>query len=101
MRWRRNWSARPPRPKVRPLAADEREQLLVKMTREVARSPLLSAFGVRVRSLRGRYYVERPTPSGVEAWGRITPVAEDLLLEVERHSGSWSEVARGSPQKLI
>jgi len=45
------------------------------------------------------FYVERSLPSGVEAWGRITPVADDLLLEVERRS--WNEVARGSAQKLI
>jgi len=38
-------------------------------------------------------------PSGIEAWGRITPLADDLLLEVERRS--WNEVARGSAQKLI
>ena len=99
MRWRRNWSARPPRPKVRRLPADEQQQLLAKMTKEIARSPVLSAFGVRVRFLRGRFYVERLTPSGVEAWGRITPLKDDLLLEVERRS--WSEVARGAAQKLI
>ncbi len=99
MRWRRNWSERPPRPKVRRLPAEERKQLLAKMTKEIARSPVLSGFGVQVRLLRGRFYVERPTPSGVETWGRITPLADDLLLEVERRS--WNEVATGSPQKLI
>jgi hypothetical protein len=99
MRWRRNWSARPPRPKVRRLSADEQKKLLAQMAKEIARSPVLSGFGIRVRFLRGRFYVERPTPSGVETWGRITPLADDLLLEVERRS--WSEVARGSAQKLI
>ena len=99
MRWRRNWSERPPRPKVRRLPAEEQKQLLAKMTKEIARSPVLSGFGVQVRLLRGRFYVERPTPSGVEIWGRITPLADELLLEVERRS--WNEVARGSAQKLI
>jgi hypothetical protein len=99
MRWRRNWSERPPRPKVRRLPADEQQQLLTKMGREIARSPVLSGFGIRVRFLRGRFYVERSTPAGVEAWGRITPLADDLLLEVERRS--WNEVARGAAQKLI
>ncbi len=99
MRWRRNWSARPPRPKVRRLSADEQHQLLTKMAREIARSPVLSGFGIQVRLLRGRFYVERAMPSGVETWGRITPLADELLLEVERRS--WNEVARGSAQKLI
>src|SRR3954447_19657386 len=99
MRWRRNWSERPPRPKVRRLSADEQQQLLTKMAGEIARSPVLSAFAIRVRLLRGRFYVERPTPGGVESWGRITPVKDDLLLEVEQRR--WKEVATGSPQKLI
>jgi hypothetical protein len=84
---------------VRRLSADEQAALLAQMTREIARSPVLSGFGVRVRFLRGRFYVERATPSSVEAWGRITPLADGLLLEVERRS--WNEVARGSAQKLI
>jgi hypothetical protein len=99
MRWRRNWSERPPRPKVRRLSADEQEKLLAQMAKEIARSPVLSGFGVQVRLLRGRFYVERPTPAGPEVWGRITPLADDLLLEVERRS--WNQVARGSAQKLV
>jgi hypothetical protein len=98
MRWRRNWSARPPRPKVRHLSADERKKSLAQMATEIARSPVLSGFGVHVRFLRGRIYVERSTPSGVEIRGRITPLADDLLLEVERRG--WNEVAGGSAQKL-
>ena len=40
---------------------------------------------------------------GVEAWGRITPLADSahLLLEQEGRKGSWSEIARGSARKLI
>jgi hypothetical protein len=49
MRWRQNWSERPPRPKVRSLSADEQQQLLATMTEEIARSPVLSGFGVQVR----------------------------------------------------
>lgn len=99
MRWRRNCSERPPRPKVRRLSTDEQKKLLAQMAKEIARSPVLSGFGVQVRLLRGRFYVERAMPSGVEVWGRITPLADELLLEVERRS--WNEVARGSAQKLI
>jgi hypothetical protein len=99
MRWRRNRSARPPRPRAHPLTADEQQQLLSKMTGEIARSPVLTAFGLRVRCLRGRFYVEQPTPGGTVVWGRITPVDNDLLLEVEHRS--WKEVARGTAGKLI
>src|SRR5271157_5970071 len=51
--------------------------------------------------------LERPLgegdSGGVEAWGRITPLADsaDLLLEQEGRKGSWSEIARGLARKLI
>jgi hypothetical protein len=69
------------------------------MAKESARSPVLSEFRVQVRFLRGRFYVERRLPAGVEVWGRITPVAHEFLLEHEWRS--WIEIATGSPQKLI
>jgi hypothetical protein len=47
MRWRRDWSARPPRSNVRRLAADEQKKLLAQMAEEIARSPALSGFGVQ------------------------------------------------------
>ncbi len=99
MRRRRDWSARPPRPKVRRLAPDDAKKLLAKMTKEIAASPVLSAFGLQAHLRQGRFYVERPIPAGVEVWGRITPLADELLLEHERRS--WHEIARGSAQKLI
>lgn len=74
------------------------------MTKAIERSPLLTAFGIQVRLLRGRFYLDRRTPSGIDVWGRITPIAEskgELLLEVERRSGSWSEIANGSALKLV
>jgi hypothetical protein len=42
--------------------------------------------------------------SVIEILGRITPLAAAkgaLLLEVENRTGSWSEVAKGSAQKVI
>ena len=77
------------------------------MTKEVAASPVLMGLGLQVRSQRGRFYLERPLGEGAdaggEAWGRVTPLADsvDLLLEQERHKGSWSEVARGLARKLV
>jgi hypothetical protein len=84
---------------VRKLSADEQKRLLTVMARETERSPVLTSFGLQPRFLRNRFYIERHTPDGVEVWGRITPVAGDLLLEVEGRS--WREVERGNAKKLI
>src|SRR2546421_589309 len=51
MRWRKDWSERPPRPKVRRLSANEQQQLQAEMAKEIARSPVLSGFGVPVRGI--------------------------------------------------
>jgi len=99
MQWRHRWPERMPRPKVRALSADVQKRLLAEMSREIGRSPVLSSFGLHSRCLRGRFYIERTTPEGNEVWGRITPVADDLLLEVEGRS--WREVARGGAKELI
>lgn len=101
MRWRRGWPSKPPRPTVRRLAANEQEELLATMTRAVSRSPVLAAFQVEVRCLRGRFYLERPTSTGIQQWAPITPLPETLLLEVERRTGSWFTVAEGSGPTLI
>jgi hypothetical protein len=108
MRWRRrDWPERQPRPEVRTLSDEEKKILLATMTKQVAASPVLVGLGLLVRSQRGRFYLERPLgegdDAGVEAWGRITPLADsnDLLLEQERRKGSWSEIARGSAKKLV
>jgi hypothetical protein len=77
------------------------------MTGEIASSPVLTGLSLLVRSQRGRFYLERRLgegdEAGVEAWGRITPLvgSDALLLEQERHKGSWSEIDRGSARKLI
>ena len=108
MSWRwRHWPEREPRPEARTLPDEEKTKLLATMTKEVAASPVLTGLGLQVRSQRGRFYLERPLgegdSAGVEAWGRITPLADsaDLLLEQEGRKGSWSEIARGSARKLI
>lgn len=111
MRWRRQLEFdRPPRPKVRRLTEDERDEVLAVMSREIDRSPVLKAFDVQVRVLRGRFYLDwRWGPTEVETkepgsmLGRITPLEEsnDFLLEVEYRQNRWSEVATGSPRKLI
>jgi hypothetical protein len=84
----------------------EKNNILAAMTRAVAASPVLSYLGVRVRALRGRFYIERQSSEdgNAEVLGRITPLLaakRALLLEVERRNGSWYEVAQGSASKLI
>jgi len=76
------------------------------VTKEIAASPVLVGLGLKVRSQRGRFYVERPlgeSNAAAEVWGRITPLANstDLLLEQERRKGAWTEIARGSARKLL
>lgn len=70
---------------------------------------MLSAFGIKVRVARGRFYLERPrrdvgSEPCTEVWGRITPLAgaeSTLLLEAEGRSGTWSEVAKGQAAEFI
>jgi hypothetical protein len=101
MRWRRNWSVRPARPQVRRLSADEQKKVLAQMAREIARSPVLSGFAVQVRFLRGRFYIERALPSGVEVWGHITPLADLVLnrLDAQQETAGLL-LCRHQPQML-
>ena len=111
MRWRRrgDWGARPPRPKVRKLDSLGKDKLSKAIAKATAASPILSYFQVEARLLRGRFYIEcrwNPEDSDAEpsTWGRITPLDDEkraLLLEVGHRQGSWSEVARGSAQRVI
>jgi hypothetical protein len=108
MRWpRRQRPGRAPRPEARTLSDEEKNEHLAAMTREIASSPVLTGLGLQVRSQRGRFYLERPLgegeSAGVEAWGRVTALADSdaLLLEIERREGSWSEIVRGSVERLM
>lgn len=103
--WRHGWPDRIPRPKPRRLSEKEKDKILSAMTRAIAASPVLTYFGVQVRVLRGRYYVERRLEDDtIAVLGRITPLLAAkgaLLLEAEHRVGSWHEVGQGSAQKLI
>jgi hypothetical protein len=108
MGYGQSWPERKPRPKARSLADEDKTKMLAMMTKEIASSPVLSGLGVQVRLQRGRFYLEKPCDEDdaaeIEELGRITPLAgldAGLLLEVEHRKGSWSEVARGSAQKVI
>lgn len=107
MRWGRDrWPGYIARPKLRRLTEKDLNEILAAMTRAVAASPVLLYLRVRVRSLRGRFYVERGSNDDEipKVLGRITPLLEAtdiLLLEVQGRSRSWREVAQGSAATLI
>src|SRR6266481_4814564 len=110
MRWRRqNYYVRPLRPKARALNAAELERISARLKAAIDDSPILTAFGVQVRTLRNRFYLEWrwdpvDRPDETSAYGRITPVDEpsrQLLLEVPHGQNQWSRVGSGSPEKLI
>jgi hypothetical protein len=108
MRWRHQWPEKPPRPKLQRLSQEQRQNILQTLHKGVEASAVLCGLGIRVRSLRGRFYFERvwqeSDPPEVEAMGRVTPLADPegvLLLEVERTKGNWSAVVRGSARKVI
>ena len=107
MRRKNQWNQRPPRPKIEQLPNDQKDQIIATLKSGIESSPVLSNLGVRVRLLRGRFYLERvwnDNPPEVEVIGRISPIIDPgkaLLLEVERHKGSWYRVAEGSARKLI
>jgi hypothetical protein len=109
MGWKRRWPERIPRPKVRPLSDEEKEQILGVFSQGIQASPVLTALGMRARALRGRFYFERvwSVPDErpeLEVIGRATPLEgakEDLVLEVEKNKGNWYEVVRGTAEEVV
>jgi hypothetical protein len=91
------------------LTETEKQHILRTLEKDIAASPVLTAFGVQARGQRGRFSIERyESDQNAEqctiVLGRITPLTSakhDLLLETERRKGSWFEVAEGSAAKLI
>ncbi len=110
MGWRRHFDhERVPRPKTRKLTEDERNRVVAEITAAVNSSPILTAFSVRVVTLRNRFYLEwrwqpEDNPTEWTTYGRITPLADPtrpFLLEFQYGQDRWSEVASGSPKKLM
>ena len=107
MGWERRRPERTRRcPKVRHLTDAEKKEILRTLEKGVAASPLLSAFGVKVRRSGDRFYIEqrRPGKGSTRVWGRIAPLAtaeRGLLLEVQRTGRSWVNVARGQADQLV
>ena len=110
MRWRQRYNyVRQARPKARSLKADEMEQISTELKAAIDRSPILRAFGVKVRSLRGRFHLEWrwdpvDRPEEPSSYGRITPLEAppgELLLEVPYGRNQWARVGTGSPRLLI
>jgi hypothetical protein len=80
MRWfHRHDYVRPARPKALALKADEAEQISARLKAAIDCSPVLRAFGVQVRTLRSRFYLEffRPAHSGYRATRRLVFLPSD------------------------
>lgn len=108
MSWKRRWPEKIPRPKVRPLSDEEKEQILAVFSQGIHASPVLTALGIRVRALRGRFYFERVWQlpgehSEVEVIARSTPLEDtekSLVLEAEKSKGNWYTVVQGTAAEV-
>lgn len=102
MRWRdRAWSERPPRPAVKSLSKEKKQDIATRLNSAIHASPVLSALQYRVRTLRGRFYYEQGDldTGDDETIARLTPLVTPqyrYLLEVEYRKGVWSEVVQGT-----
>jgi hypothetical protein len=91
------------------LKGDEADQISARLKAAIDCSPVLRSFGVQVRTLRSRFYLEwrwnlPDQPEEVSSYGRITPLETppgELLLEAPHGQNQWSRVGTGSPDKLI
>lgn len=110
MGWKRNWPERKPRLKVKVLSRAKRDEILSKLLNGIESSSVLTALNIRVRTLRGRFYIEQlwhdRANEELEAVviGRITPLVTPqgrLLLEAEMSKGNWYEVKNGFAKSLI
>jgi hypothetical protein len=110
MGWKRNWPERKPRPAVKPLSKERKNEILSIIVGGIESSPVLSYLDIRVRALRGRFYIEQlwqnDSDEELETLmiGRITPLVAPrgrLLLEVEKSKGNWYEVKKGFAKSLI
>ena len=109
MGWRHQWPERAPRPKLKRLSNDQKDNILQTLDQGIALSPVLSALEIRVRALRGRFYLSKPlyVPDEdveVEIIGRVTPVSgkkEAFLLDAKKMNGNWYEVMQGTIEKIV
>jgi len=108
MGWGNRWPEKQPRPKVQQLSEEQKNKILALMSAAINESPVMTALRMRVRFLRGRFYVESLRPglhksSSGDAVARLTPIDGSkvtLLLEKERAKGNWLEIATGAARKL-
>lgn len=101
------WPAYEYRPKVKKLSKEELADALAAVKRAIGRSPVLSALRVEAHARRGRFYLEQHVVEDGQRYrdilGRISHIVRvGPMLEVPgRSENSWSEVAKGSIQKLM
>ena len=60
MRRRHQWSEKASRPKLKRLSSEQKDNILKILEQGIASSPVLSALDIRVRALRGRFYLNEP-----------------------------------------
>ena len=110
MRWKRNWPERKPRPKVKALSKRKKDEVQSTLVNGIDSSPVLTSLNIRVRALRGRFYIEQrwqddsnEEPETIVI-GRVTPLVTPrgrLLLEAEKSRGNWYEVKTSFAKSLI
>ncbi len=110
MGWRHHWPERKPRPKVKVLSKAKKDEIQSKLVSGIESSHVLTSLNIRVRVLRGRFYIEQlwqDAPEDQSEYviiGRITPLITPkgrLLLEAEKDKGNWYEVKTGFAKSLI
>jgi len=91
------------------LSNDQKDNILKTLEQGIVSSPVLSALDIRVRALRGRFYLNKPLyvpdeDAEVEIIGRVTPVSgkkNAFLLDAKKMNGNWYEVMQGTIQKVV
>jgi hypothetical protein len=109
MSWKDTWPEREPRPKLARLTQAQKELFLNSLQEGIATSPVLSALALRVRSLRGRFYLDKPwyapeEDAEMEMVARVSPrsrTKDHFLLDAQKTNGNWYEVMQGTIEEVL
>ena len=109
MGWSDRWDEKVLRPKLKRLSKEQKDEFLKLLEQGITSSPVLTGLNIRVRSLRGRFYLEKPwydpeEEAEMETIGRVTPISgkrDIFLLDAQKTNGNWYEVMRGTLQEVL
>jgi hypothetical protein len=109
MGWRKEWPKKAPRPKLKRLSNEQKNEILDVLKQGISASPVLGALGIRVKARRGRFYLEKPwydseEEAEVDIIGRVTPIAGKkciFLLDAKKMNENWYEVMQGTLQEVL